>query len=391
MKILSHSFIAAVMVCLFLACNSSTKSNAELAQTSANKLSSRYSKLLAYPVDSLSFPRSYSWNDNTIKKVVPKDWTSGFFPGNLWLLYKLTGNETYKEKAIEWTGYLENEKYNNRTHDMGFKVYCSYGNGYKETNRHDYKDIIIKSAKTLSSRFNKNVGCTRSWDFNSDIWEFPVIIDNMMNLELLFEATKLSGDSTFHHLAVSHADRTLENHFREDGSSYHVLVYDTIAGNVLDKVTHQGINDESVWARGQAWGIYGYTMSYRYTNKLEYLNRAESSAKFFLNHNNLRNDGIPYWDFNDPAIPDAPRDVSAAAIMASALLELSSITKNDTYADYSKKVIKTLTSDEYVLQADMSAPFILDHSTGNWPKNDEMDGPIVYADYYFLESLLRSR
>jgi len=286
---------------------------------------------------------------------------------------------------------MENEKHNNRTHDMGFKIYCSYGNGYEVTNRKDYEEIIIKSAQTLSTRFNKNVGSIRSWDFNSDIWEFPVIIDNMMNLELLFEATKLSGDSTYHHLAVNHANTTLDNHYRNDGSSYHVVVYDTIYGNVLDKVTHQGIHDESAWARGQAWGIYGYTMAYRYTKDAKYLARAESSARFFLNHKNLRDDGIPYWDFNDPAIPNAPRDVSAATIMASALLELSSITKNDEYAEYSKKVIKTLTSDEYILKADEVAPFILDHSTGNWPKDDEIDRPIVYADYYFLESLLRLR
>jgi hypothetical protein len=355
-----------------------------------NLLDARYAKLLAYPVDSMSFPRSYSWGDNTIKKVVPKDWTSGFFPGNLWILHQLSGNKAYKEKAMEWTDYMENEKYNDRTHDMGFKIFCSYGNGFKETNREDYKNIILKSAETLSTRFNKNVGCIRSWDFNSDIWEFPVIIDNMMNLELLFEATKLSGDSTYYHVAVSHANTTLDNHFREDGSSYHVLVYDTIVGKVLEKVTHQGINDESVWARGQAWGIYGYTMSYRYTKNPAYLERAESSANFFLNHDKLRSDGIPYWDFHDPAIPDAPRDVSAACIMASALLELASFTQNDAYADYSKKVIKSLISEEYILEADENAPYILDHSTGNWPKNDEIDGPIVYADYYFLESLLRS-
>jgi len=391
MKVLSYSVLVLLIVHLLISCNPPTTSEHQSLLTDTVLLSPRYSKLLAYPVDSLSFPRSFSWNDNSIKKVVPKDWTSGFFPGNLWLLHQLTGDEVYKDKAMEWTNYMENEKHNNRTHDMGFKIYCSYGNGYEVTNRKDYEEIIIKSAQTLSTRFNKNVGSIRSWDFNSDIWEFPVIIDNMMNLELLFEATKLSGDSTYHHLAVNHANTTLDNHYRNDGSSYHVVVYDTIYGNVLDKVTHQGIHDESAWARGQAWGIYGYTMAYRYTKDAKYLARAESSARFFLNHKNLRDDGIPYWDFNDPAIPNAPRDVSAATIMASALLELSSITKNDEYAEYSKKVIKTLTSDEYILKADEVAPFILDHSTGNWPKDDEIDRPIVYADYYFLESLLRLR
>jgi len=391
MKNLSNFILIIASVFFIYACGTSNENTKSESTITKDLLSARYDKLLSYSVDSVSFPRSYTRAENSVRGVLPSDWTSGFFPGNLWLLHKLTGDDEYKRKAIEWTAYMENEKYNDRTHDMGFKIYCSYGNGYKETNREDYKDIIIKSAKTLCTRFNKNVGSIRSWDFNSDVWEFPVIIDNMMNLELLFEATRLSGDSTFHHIAVTHANTTLKNHYREDGSSYHVLVYDTINGNVLDKVTHQGISDESIWARGQAWGVYGYTMSYRYTKDPTYLARAESSAAFYLNHPTLREDGIPYWDFKDPAIPDAPRDVSAATVMASALLELSSFTNNDEYAAYSNKVIQSLTSKEYVLHADLSAPFILDHSTGNWPKKDEMDEPIVYADYYFLESLLRSK
>ena len=391
MKNLSNFILIIASVFFIYACGTSNENTKSESTITKDLLSARYDRLLSYSVDSVSFPRSYTRAENSVRGVLPSDWTSGFFPGNLWLLHKLTGDDEYKRKAMEWTAYMENEKYNDRTHDMGFKIYCSYGNGYKETNREDYKDIIIKSAKTLCTRFNKNVGSIRSWDFNSDVWEFPVIIDNMMNLELLFEATRLSGDSTFHHIAVTHANKTLKNHYREDGSSYHVLVYDTINGNVLDKVTHQGISDESIWARGQAWGVYGYTMSYRYTKDPTYLARAESSAAFYLNHPTLREDGIPYWDFKDPAIPDAPRDVSAATVMASALLELSSFTNNDEYAAYSNKVIQSLTSKEYVLHADLSAPFILDHSTGNWPKKDEMDEPIVYADYYFLESLLRSK
>jgi len=391
MRILSYIFLPAAIILLFTSCHSPSKTTDELSQSNGDKLSSRYSKLLAYPVDSMSFPRSYSWDDNSINKVPPKDWTSGFFAGNLWQLHQLTGQDEYKQRAIAWTDYIENEKFNDRTHDMGFKIYCSFGNGYKETQRDDYKDIIIQSAKTLCTRFNENVGSIRSWDFNKDIWEFPVIIDNMMNLELLFEATRLTGDSTYHHIAVTHANTTLKNHYRDDESCYHVLVYDTITGGVLDKVTHQGINDESIWARGQAWGVYGYAMSYRYTKDPAYLKRAESSADFFINHPTLREDGIPYWDFKDPAIPEAPRDVSAGTIMASALLELATYTNNEKYSEYSNKVIESLKSDEYIIKANENVPFILDHSTGNWPKNDEIDGPLVYADYYFLESLLRAK
>ena len=272
---------------------------------------------------------------------------------------------------------------------MGFKVFCSFGNGLKYEDNQNYKDIIVKSAQTLSTRFNENIGSIRSWDFNKDVWQFPVIIDNMMNLELLFEATKISGDSTFHKLAVTHANTTLKNHFRPDNSCYHVVDYDTISGQPRMKVTHQGFNDESSWARGQGWGIYGYTMAYRYTNNPKYLERAKATADFFLNHKNLPEDGIPYWDFEDPAIPNAPRDVSAGTVVSSALVELYKYTKNNTYLNYSKKVVNSLKSDKYILDQTIEAPFLLDHSTGNWPKKDEMDEPIVYGDYYFLETLLR--
>lgn len=217
----------------------------------------------------------------------------------------------------------------------------------------------------------------------------PVIIDNMMNLELLFEATKISGDSTYHDIAVSHANTTLKNHFRKDNSSYHVVVYDTIKGMVKEKVTHQGFNDNSAWARGQAWAIYGFTMTYRYTKNPKFLQQAIATFDFYLNHPDLREDGIPYWDFNDPEIPNAVRDVSAATIIASACYELHSYTDSLVYKSYADKVLNTLKSEEYILGKSVNAPFILKHSTGNWPKNDEMDQPIVYGDYYFLEALLK--
>jgi len=211
----------------------------------------------------------------------------------------------------------------------------------------------------------------------------------MMNLELLFEATKMSGDSTFHNIAVKHANTTLKNQFRDDNSANHVVVYDTINGSVKMKVTHQGYNDESSWARGQSWAIYGFTMAYRYTKDPAYLAQAEATAAFFMEHPNLRKDNIPYWDFNHPNIPTVPRDVSAATIMASALYELNGFTKNKTYLNFANKVLDNLQSPDYILNKDIDAPFILDHSTGNGPKDDEMDGPINYADYYFLEALLR--
>lgn len=358
-------------------------------KTTEQILEKRYQTFLNYKPDSLAFPRSFYFDKNEINKKPSKDWTSGFYAGNLWQLYQLTGNEKYKELAKKWTAFIEKEKYNDRTHDMGFKIFCSFGQGLKHINSQNYKDIIIKSSETLSTRFNETVGSIRSWDFNKKRWDFPVIIDNMMNLEMLFEATKISGDSTFHKIAVTHANTTLKNHFRPDNSCFHVVDYNPENGEVRMKVTHQGIADDSSWARGQGWAIYGYTMAYRYTKDKKYLDRAEATAKFFLEHPNLRKDGIPYWDFNDPDIPNAPRDVSAGALVASAMVEMFQYTNNQKYLDYSKKVINTLMSEEYIISEDLQAPFILKHSTGNYPKNDEIDEPIVYADYYFLETLLR--
>ena len=379
-------------VLLFVGCKPENKLKEKSQETTSKSLLDvRFQKLLDYPVDSAGFPRSMSLNPENIHKVPSKDWTSGFFPGNLWQIYKLNGNTAFKEKASAWTVLMENQKLNIGTHDMGFKIYCSFGEGLKVEDNQHYKDVIVESSKTLSTRFNEKVGSIRSWDFNKDVWEFPVIVDNMMNLELLFEATKISGDSTFHKIAVTHADTTLKNHIRKDNSFYHVAVYDTITGNLKNLDTHQGFNTASAWARGQTWGVYGFTMVYRYTKDEKYLKQAEATAKFFMEHPNLPEDGIPYWDFNDPAIPDATKDASAAAIFASALLELYTFTNNTTYLNFSNKIMDNLNSEKYMLGKEVNGPFILNHSTGNGPKRDEMDEPIVYADYYFLEALLRKK
>jgi rhamnogalacturonyl hydrolase YesR len=358
---------------------------------SAKQLNSRFVKLLEYPIDSLGFPRSMSIKTGVIKKVPSKDWTSGFYVGTLWQLYTLTGDIKYKEYASKWNSFLEKEKFNNRTHDMGFKIYCSFGKGFQINKSEDYKKIIIKSAQTLCTRFNKKIGSIKSWDHNEDKWDFPVIIDNMMNLELLFEASKLTGDDAYKQIAIKHANTTLKNHFRKDNSCFHVIGYDTLSGKVKSKNTHQGYSDSSSWARGQSWAVYGFTMAYRYTKDKAYLKQAEATAKFFINHQNMPEDGISYWDYNYPNIPNTTRDASAAAVMASALLELYSFTKNDAYLNYSNKVINSLSSDKYLLSKSVEAPFVLDHSTGDWSKKAELDEPIVYADYYFLEAIIRKK
>jgi unsaturated chondroitin disaccharide hydrolase len=389
---ISFLLVTLVTILSFTACKTNTNSVDSSSVNSLDNLyESRYTSLLEYPVDSMSFPRSMNPKTGEIKKVPSKDWTSGFFAGNLWQLYAITGKENYKDKAQKWTSFMEKEKYNDKTHDMGFKIFCSYGKGilYDKEKKKAYEKIVVQSAKTLITRFNPKVKAIRSWDFNADIWEFPVIIDNMLNLELLFEASKITGDDTYKNIAINHANTTLKNHFRPDNSTYHVVVYDTIAGNPKMKVTHQGYNDDSSWARGQSWAVYGFTMCYRYTKDKAYLKQAEATADFFINHKNMPENGIPYWDFNDPKIPNAPLDVSAATAMGSALIELYTFTKNPVYLDYSKKVIKTLNTPEYVLSKEINGPFIFDHSTGNKPKNDEVDESINYADYYFLESLIR--
>jgi unsaturated chondroitin disaccharide hydrolase len=325
-----------------------------------------------------------------LKLIAAPDWRSGFFPGVLWYLYEFTGKNEWKEKAKELTAKIENEKWNAGTHDMGFKVYCSFGNGYRLSGDNAYKEIIIQAAKTNIKRFNPTIGAIRSWDHSRDKWVYPVIIDNMMNLELLFEATKLTGDSSFYKIAVSHANTTMKNHFRTDYSSYHVIDYDTITGNVTKKNTHQGFSHESAWARGQAWGLYGFTMCFRETKNPAYLKLADNIAGFILNNPNLPSDKVPYWDFNDPGIPNVPRDVSAAAVTASALYELSGYSKNGTlYRKTADQIIKSLTNN-YRATDGTNHGFILLHSTGNKPGNSEVDVPINYADYYYLEALLRS-
>lgn len=318
-------------------------------------------------------------------------WTSGFFPGNLWYLYEYTQDAKWKAEAEKYTVEIENQQFNGTTHDMGFKIFCSFGNGYRLTDDPGYKDVIIQSGKTLITRFNPKVGALRSWDKNAgtEKWDFPVIIDNMMNLELLFEATRLSGDSIYHKVAVQHANTTLKNHFRDDYSSYHVIDYNPETGAVQRKNTHQGYSDASSWTRGQAWGLYGFTMCYRYTKDNAYLRLAENISKFIFTNKNMPKDLIPYWDFDVPNIKKEPRDVSAASITASALYELSKYSANGKpYTEKANTILKNL-EKSYTAKTGTNKGFILLHSTGAKSLNAEIDVPLIYADYYFLEALLR--
>jgi len=326
-------------------------------------------------------------------KMVPsRDWTSGFFPAELWYFYEYTKDKKWLDLAKKYTADIKKEQYNRGTHDLGFMIYCPFGNGYRLTKDTTYKGVIIQAAKSLSTRFNKTAGVLKSWDHNGDKWKYPVIIDNMMNLELLFEATKMTGDSSFYKIAVSHADNTIKNHFRPDFSSYHVVDYDTLkAGNILQKITAQGYANESAWARGQAWALYGYTLCFRETKNDKYLSQADGIAGFILNNEITPADGIPYWDYNDPDIPNVSRDASAAAITASALYELAKYSvKGKKYKASADKILSSLNT-KYTSKFGNNYGFILEHSTGHLPAKSEIDVPINYADYYYLEALLRSK
>lgn len=354
----------------------------------------QYKILLAEHRDSSLFPFSLK-KDGTLKDSKSEWWTSGFFPGTLWYIYEYSKKEEWKVAANRWTLALKREQWNTTTHDLGFMLYCSYGNGLRLTGNKAYVSPLLNGAKSLSTRFHENVGLIKSWDRfppngPDSLFAYPVIIDNMMNLEYLTWASKYSGNKRFATIAMTHANNTLKNHFRKDNSCYHAVCYGD-NGKVLAKKTWQGFSDSSSWARGQAWAIYGYTMMYRETKKIEYLQQAEKVAKFYLNHPNLPTDKIPYWDFNAPKIPNEERDASAAAVVASALLELSGYVpaKKQYYFNAAETMLNSLSSNEYTYPIGEGHGYILKHSVGFKPKGGEIDVPLVYADYYYLEAILR--
>lgn len=322
-----------------------------------------------------------------------KSWTSGFYPGSLWYVYMYTGNENTKALAEKNTEKLYIETQRVRSHDIGFMVNCSYGNALRITGDEKYREPYINAAKLLTTRFNPTVGLTQSWNITPSRkqWKFPVIIDNMMNLELLTQAHKMSGIDSLLTVAVTHANTTMKNHFRPDYTTWHVVDYDPETGDIRMKVTHQGYSDDSAWSRGQAWAVYGYTMMFREVGDEAYLALAENIARMLLDR--LPEDGIPYWDFDSPDIPDAQRDASAGAIMASSFIELAGYTQDKALSkalmEMAETQIRTLASPEYLAEKGRNGFFLLKHSVGSYPSDTEVNVPLTYADYYFLEALLR--
>lgn len=369
-----------------------------------------YEKLLKTTAGNFkNYPHSLN-PDGSIKYLQIDEWTGGFWPGILWSMYEYTKEEKWKTQARAWTESLESNQFNTTHHDIGFMMFNSYGKALKFEQNPKYRKILIQSAKSLCKRYNPVVGSIQSWNerkSKGDIhtWSYPVIMDNMMNLELLFYASKETGDAIYRNVAISHAEMTMKNHLRADFSSFHVVNYEPARGKVLHRQTLQGFSDHSTWARGQAWGIYGFAACYRETGDTRFLKTAIRMADFYLNHKNLPADKVPYWDFNvgengyrpdwdyQPSLyKEIPRDASAAAITSSALLELSQLVKGKkrkTYLNAAESMLNSLSTDQYLNTDKANSYFLLKHSTGNFPSNREIDVPLIYADYYFLEALLK--
>jgi hypothetical protein len=386
--------LVATVCCMLLSTVNCTaqKKNTPLAKTIQSNFTdgaSQYKVLMA-KLPANRFPKTYYQKNDSLETSGSGWWCSGFYPGTLLYLYEQTKDETLYNEAVRILNVLKKEQYNTSTHDLGFMMYCSFGNANRLRPNPEYGSILLNSARSLSARFNDTVGCIKSWD--SKPGDFLVIIDNMMNLELLFETTRATGDSSFYKIAVTHANTTMKHHFRPDYSSYHVVNYNSSTGAVQEKKTAQGAANESAWARGQAWGLYGYTVCYRETKDAKYLQQAEHIAEFILSHPNLPADKVPYWDFNAPGIPNALRDASAGAIMASALLELSTYTDAQHAAQYrqvAETILTTLSSDQYKAAPGTNGGFILEHGVGHKPNGTEVDVPLTYGDYYFIEACAR--
>ncbi|TKG95751.1 glucuronyl hydrolase [Puteibacter caeruleilacunae] len=397
-----------ILICsiFLIGCNSS---NSKIYQKTAKIANIQYGKLIEKEGGNNKMPRTLD-RDGTIKTYGIHSWASGFLPGNFWYLYELTQDDFWKDQAIIWTQKLNGIQHNINSHAIGFQTISSFYNANRLLKNDIYTTEIIKAADGLLHRYNNTVGCIKSWNYSRGLergqeWFYPVVIDNMATLELLFVASKLTGQPKYKDIAIKHARTTMSNHYRDDYSSYHIIDYNAKTGNVLDKATYHGISTHSSWARGQAWGLYGFTLCYRETKDEKFLDFAEHIASFIMNHPNTPEDRVPYWDYNlgkEGFTPTWPydkneynknyQDAASAAIIASALFELSTLSENSAqYYGYANQLIQTLSSSKYMASKSEDNYFLLKHSVGNFPRHDAIDLPTSYADYYFLEALCRKR
>lgn len=344
------------------------------------------------PRNILKGDKQKGWN---CRKATPEEWCDGFWPGILWMDYQNTKDEAVRKAAEGYTESLKGIAYRPcYDHDIGFLMFCSYGKGYEVNHSQEYKNVILASADSLATLFNPIVGTILSWprEVKPRNWPHNTIMDNMMNLDMMFWAARNGGNKLLHDLAVTHAKTTMQNHFRPDGSCYHVAVYDTINGNLIKSVTHQGYSDDSMWSRGQSWAIYGYTMVYRYTRNKMFLDFAQKVTDIYIKRlKETSDDFIPLWDMDDSrGTMGAPKDVSAACVVADALLELQKYVggeKGEEYKQFALQTLAQLSTSKY--QSGKKNVAFLMHSTGHHPAGSEIDASIIYADYYYLEALNR--
>ncbi|MBN1129597.1 MAG: glycoside hydrolase family 88 protein [Chitinispirillaceae bacterium] len=337
-----------------------------------------------------TFPRRAPQTGAVWQTVGPGDWVSGFYPGCLWYAYEKTGDTLFRYNARRWTEALYGQRTNTGTHDVGFMLFCSYGNGYRLLRTASYLPVIHTASQSLSTRYITLAGIIDSWSFAPFDTGWEAIIDNMMNLELLFWSAANGGTTTHRTMATSHAEKSMTNHFRPDSSTHHVVRYSQDNGAMIRQETRQGYSNASCWARGQAWAVYGFTMAYRFTRDARFLATARKAADYYLRR--LPADRVPFWDFDAPGIPadSVPRDASSSAIVASALLELATFTgapDSARYRDSAVSLIRGLWAPKYRGLSTQAS--ILNHSTGSRKEGHDVDMGIIYADYYFLEALVR--
>jgi len=392
------NLLSGIFLCLLMGCQ---QPNEFKADTALNYCASQVNRALESLRDSAGNynynmePRNILEGDTTwnCRQARAEEWCSGFWPGILWMDYAYTKDENVKKQAEGYTevlSFLANQPAFD--HDLGFLVINSFLKGYEQTGNTEYKRIALAAADTLATLFNDKTGTILSWPRHlKDYGGHNTIMDNMINLELLCWAADNGGKKSLKDIAIRHAETTMKNHFREDGSCYHVAIYDTLTGNFLRGMTHQGYADSSMWSRGQSWAIYGYTMMYRYTHDTRFLDFAQKVTDIYLQRlYETSNDWIPLWDMDDPRGIKAPKDASAACVVASALIELCTYVDSPQKEKYKSAAINMLRDlSGIAYQSRNKNVAFLMHSTGHHPAGSEIDASIIYADYYYIEALLR--
>ncbi|CAF3469129.1 unnamed protein product [Rotaria socialis] len=339
----------------------------------------------------IGHPLQIDW----ISLPILHSFTNGFFSGIFWNLLEFNATQTILKMATDLMVPLAPVANLTDTHDVGFVIMSSFGHAYRLLKLPEYLQIVITAASSLSTRYSPEVRCIRSWDSKEG---FLVIIDNMMNLELLFEASYQTNNQTWYNLAWQHANRTMYEHFRPDNSTYHVVEYNETDGTAIRKYTAQGYADWSTWSRGQAWAVHGFTIAYRYTKYQPFLDKAIGAANYFLSHLPSSTDSITYWDFDAPhnsTIAYQPRDTSAAAIFASGLVELSQYVTLEETKDYfltnAKSIVDQLASPAYLIldNKDYILRAIIANGTQGPYPDKPYDLATVFGDYYLTQAVLR--